>query len=561
MEERSLLPSIKKATRSWGALWRSPGLKAFVFRYSETSALFLLKRSRKTRRLRAEIQIPYGSARKWHRKLRIGVGPGFISTSQVEKQFSHATVSRVMKNVRVRFAPSPTGFLHIGGARTALFNWLYARSQGGKFLLRIEDTDTERSEDRFTDDIKESLRWLGLDWDEEPIFQSKRFDRYRELVEGLIEKGEAYRCECTPQELDAVRAKCVQEKRAFRYPGTCRNKKISRQEGTVVRVKVPSQGETAFKDLIRGEISFSNRDIDDWVVLRTNGAPTYNFSVVVDDSDQKITHVLRGDDHINNTPKQILLYQTLGLEVPHFAHLPMILGTDKAKLSKRHGAASTLEYRKMGYLPEAILCFLVRLGWSHGDQEIFTVDELTRLFSLDHIGKASAVFSPDKLNWVSGQVLGRTSAEHMAGYLKRYFKEEISFVGADDEARFEGGVETILGKVKNVLEMIEQLKCLFDVDPKYDGAALTKHRAEGTAGLLSSVVTVLKASDFTRSDLEAKVKAMADEARVPFPTVAKALRFAVTGGKVSPGLFEMLEAQGRDRVLRRVANLQKALSE
>ena len=240
--------------------------------------------------------------------------------------------------VRVRFAPSPTGFLHIGGARTALFNYLYAKATGGKFLLRIEDTDRERSEDRFTDDIKASLTWLGMDWDEEPIFQSRRFRRYHEVIEGLLNKGLAYRCECTPQELDALRKRYEAEKKPFRYPGICRDKK-NVGEKSVVRIKTPDTGDTMFTDLIRGDISFANKDVDDWVVMRTDKAPTYNFSCVIDDSDQGITHVLRGDDHINNTPKQILLYQTLGLKVPNFAHLPMILGADRQKLSKRHGAA------------------------------------------------------------------------------------------------------------------------------------------------------------------------------------------------------------------------------
>lgn len=467
-------------------------------------------------------------------------------------------VSHVMKTVRVRFAPSPTGFLHIGGARTALFNWLYARSQGGKFLLRIEDTDLERSEERFTDDIKASLKWLGLDWDEEPVFQSKRFDRYRQVVDEMIEKKLAYRCECTPAQLDAIRAKCVEAKRPFRYPGTCRDKGVTNKD-TVVRVRVPDEGETRFVDQIRGEIGFANRDIDDWVVMRPSGAPTYNFSVVIDDSDQRITHVLRGDDHINNTPKQILLYQALGLEVPAFAHLPMILGPDRAKLSKRHGAASTLEYRSMGYLPEGLICFLVRLGWSHGDQEIFTVDELIKLFSLASIGKANAVFSPDKLNWVSGQVLARTETARLAEYLKTYFAEQIAFVGSEDMARLEGGIGIIKDKVKNVNELIEQLRCLFDVDPTYEAPGLAKQKAAGAGALVPGLLEVLNTSDFTHSDLEAKVRGMVEEAGIKFPQAAQVLRFAMTGGKVSPGLFEMMESQGKERVIRRLRQFEHAL--
>jgi glutamyl-tRNA synthetase len=464
----------------------------------------------------------------------------------------------VQDTVRVRFAPSPTGFLHIGGARTALFNWLYARSRGGKFLLRIEDTDRERSETRFTDDILESLRWLGFQWDEPPVFQSARFERYTAVAHELVAKGLAYPCDCTPAMLDAVREQCTKEKRPFRYPGTCKGK-ANVSDKHVLRAVVTNEGETAFTDDIRGPISFSNKDIDDWVIMRADGSPTYNFSVVVDDHDQMMTHILRGDDHINNTPKQILLYQALGWKPPVFAHLPMILGADKTKLSKRHGAASTLEYRKMGYLPEALINFLVRLGWSHGDQEFFAIDELQRLFSLDKIGKANAIFNPEKLNWISGHFMRETPSGRLRTYTQEYFPEEMGFVADVPADRLEAGIAIIQGKVKNIPEMIEQLHCLFGADPSYDVSALKPGDADKFKTLLTSLEPVLQASAFDRAPLEAAVRGEAEKLGQKLAPLAQALRFAVTGGKISPGLFEMLEIQGKETVLRRVQNALRVL--
>lgn len=456
-----------------------------------------------------------------------------------------------MSEVRVRFAPSPTGFLHIGGARTALFNWLYARAKGGKFLLRIEDTDRERSESRFTDDILEAHHWLGFDYDEEPVFQSARFDVYKKIGDELIAKKLAYRCECTQAELDAVRAQCEKEKRAFRYPGTCREK-TSVKSPSVVRVIVPKTGETGFEDLIRGQITFQNKDIDDWVIQRADGSPTYNFSVVVDDNFQRISHILRGDDHINNTPKQILLYQTLGYQVPRFAHLPMILGQDKTKLSKRHGAASTLEYRKMGYLPEAIINFLVRLGWSYGDKEYFTIDELKSVFDITRVGKANAVFNTEKLVWVSGLVMKDMTNEHHLNYLKKYFGEEIAFTKGQSDEKLKAGIEIVKAKVKNVHEMIDQLKCLFGEDPTHDFSALKPADLPKVKENLELMAPILSASTFEKAEMESKARAEAEKTGQKLAPIAQALRFAVTGGKISPGLFEMLEVQGKETVLRRI---------
>ncbi len=455
------------------------------------------------------------------------------------------------QQTRVRFAPSPTGFLHIGGARTALFNWLFAKATGGKFLLRIEDTDTERSEPRFTEDILGSLKWLGLEWDEDLVHQSARFDHYRATARTLVDKGLAYHCECTPAELDAIRAQCQKDKKPFRYPGICRDKKVT-SAGSVVRIRVPQNGETSFKDVIRGPITVRHTEIDDWVILRGNGSPTYNFCVVLDDHDMGITHVLRGEDHINNTPKQILLYQTLGYEVPKFAHLPMILGSDRSKLSKRHGAASTLEYRGMGFLPIALINFLVRLGWSHGDQEIFTIEELKKHFSIEHIGKANAVFSLEKLTWMGGKMMEITPAPQLYDYLYKYFAESLGFLEGLPRNTVEKGICIIQSKVKNVLDLIEQLNCLFGPDPAFDKTALKAGEEANVKDLLTAALKCLEASSFEKEDLEARLRELATEKAIKLTPVAQAVRFGVTGGKVSPGLFEMLVLQGKERVLRRV---------
>lgn len=455
-------------------------------------------------------------------------------------------------HIRVRFAPSPTGYLHIGGARTALFNWLFARANQGKFLLRIEDTDRERSEQKFTDDILESLTWLGLTWDEPPVYQSTRMDRYQEIANQLFSNGQAYRCDCSSAALDAERQRCRKEKRPFRYPGTCRDKSRV-NEPFVLRVKVPTSGETGFQDLIRGDITFQNKDLDDWIIVRPDGSPTYNYSVVVDDHDQGLTHILRGDDHINNTPKQINLYKMLGFEPPHFAHLPMILGPDRTKLSKRHDARSTLEYRDMGYLPEALNNFLARLGWSHGDQEIFSMEELQQHFSLDHIGKANAIFTTQKLDWLNGHYMREAAASTIACYLRKYFAGQIDFANGIEPVRFEKGVAIIQGKVKTLLELIEQLRCLFGDDPSYETASLKPDTKQQMAEVLVAMEPLLCDCDFTVADLEKRVRQEAERLGLKFGPMANAIRFAVTGGKVSPGLFEMLEVQGKERVLRRIA--------
>ena len=316
--------------------------------------------------------------------------------------------------VKTRFAPSPTGYLHIGGARTALFNWLFARHNDGKFILRIEDTDQLRSTRESTDAILSAMRWLGLDWDEDPYFQAERVEIHRKMVQKLIDEGKAYYCICTPQELEEKRKKALSEKRKPKYDGTCRDKNIGRTEGSVVRFKSPQTGVTIVNDLIKGKIRFNNSELDDLIIERSNGYPTYNFAVVVDDAQMGITHVIRGDDHLNNTPRQIHLYKALGYKVPEFAHVSMILGADKTRLSKRHGATSVMTYKEMGYLPEALVNYLVRLGWSHGDQEIFSVSELIDFFNLEAIGNSAAVFNPEKLLLLNQHYIQKSSGEKLA---------------------------------------------------------------------------------------------------------------------------------------------------
>ncbi|MFN7683935.1 MAG: glutamate--tRNA ligase [Oligoflexia bacterium] len=330
--------------------------------------------------------------------------------------------------VRVRFAPSPTGFLHIGGVRTALFNWLYARQQGGKFLLRIEDTDLERSEKHFTDDILASMKWFGLTWDEEPLYQSRRLDIYRAKADELVARGLAYKCWCSESEVEKMREELQAAGKKPMYDRRCRTRSAPGPADApyVIRVAIPLEGSIEFDDMIRGPIRFENTDLDDFVLIRSNGAPTYNLSVVVDDVESRMTHIVRGDDHINNTPKQMHLYRHFSYPVPKFAHLPMILGPDKKKLSKRHGAVSANVYRGEGYLPETLLNFLARLGWSHGDQEIFSIDEMIRYFSFEHVQVSSAVFNVEKLQWLSGAHIRQADPARLASIVAEDFGDFFS---------------------------------------------------------------------------------------------------------------------------------------
>jgi glutamyl-tRNA synthetase len=462
-------------------------------------------------------------------------------------------------DVRVRFAPSPTGFLHIGGVRTALFNYLFARQKGGKFLLRIEDTDTERSEERFTRDILTSLHWLGMDADEPILYQSQRLSIYRGLAEQLIEKGLAYRCYCTEAEVEASREQMIREGKKPMYARTCRDKHHSADgRPHAVRAKFPLTGSTSFTDLIRGEISFPNEDLDDFVMIRSNGVPTYNFVVVADDIEMRISHIIRGDDHINNTPKQIFLYDAWGAGKPLFAHLPMILGQDKKKLSKRNGETSTNAYREQGFLPEALLNFLVRLGWSHGDQELFTREEMIALFNLEHVQVSGAVFNTEKLLWIAGEHLKKAEPSRLIGILKEDFKGAFSAPGFSglDSAYALRLIPHLLPKVKLVKELAEQLDPLLDpgvraVDAsalKWNKDAAQKEKIKGAISSLKIALSdrvagkaCLFDAGIDHAGIDGILRGSCETSGLKLGDLTQPLRLFVTGHpSASIGLFDLL---------------------
>lgn len=454
-------------------------------------------------------------------------------------------------SVRVRFAPSPTGALHVGGVRTALFNWLYAKHHGGKFLLRIEDTDTERSLDEHTKDILECLKWLGLHWDEELIYQSKCLDRHQKVAEDLVKKGHAYYCYCTEAEVDAMREKAKAEGAKPQYDRRCRYGKGPDPKGRerVIRAKIPLDGKVQFEDLIHGVIEFDNTMIDDFVIVRSNGAPTYNHSVVCDDVSMKMTHIIRGDDHINNTPKQVHLYQFMGYPLPKFAHLPMILGEDKKKLSKRHGSVAASGYRREGYLPEALLNFLVRLGWSHGDQEIFTIAEMIQFFEFDHVQKSSAVFNFEKLLWLNGNYIREYPTEKLQEILLRDFEADLITAQALPIAKSKLGCEIlklIQPKVKTLKEMLEHwIPLCQEGVVKVDPAELKwNKKPELRKPIEASVEKVIamwsQKKNLDHVVIEADLKTVCEATGVKLGDLAQVMRLVITGRMVSVGLFELI---------------------
>ena len=453
--------------------------------------------------------------------------------------------------VRTRFAPSPTGYLHIGGARTALFNWLFARHNDGKFILRIEDTDQLRSTKESTNAILEAMRWLGLDWDEEPYFQAERVEIHRKMVQKLIDEGKAYYCICTPEELEEKRKKALSEKRKPKYDGTCRDKNISRTEGSVVRFKSPQMGVTVVNDLIKGKVRFNNSELDDLIIERSDGYPTYNFAVVVDDARMGITHVIRGDDHLNNTPRQILLYEALGYEVPEFSHVPMILGADKRRLSKRHGAMSVMAYKETGYLPEALVNYLVRLGWSHGDQEIFSASELVDLFALEAVGKSAAVFNPEKLLWLNQHYIKESSGEKLAENARPFF-EKLRLNVSD--MRYLKQVTTDLKtRSKTLVEMADSGAFYFKDEIEYDEKAATKFLKVEFAGHLRTVAKELPLlEDFTKEGIETFLRSLAEKRETKLKFIAQPIRVAITGKTVSPGIDEVMITLGKEKVVQRI---------
>jgi glutamyl-tRNA synthetase len=474
--------------------------------------------------------------------------------------------------LRVRFAPSPTGYLHIGGARTALFNWLYARRQNGSFVLRIEDTDTERSSWEMVSGIVDGLRWLGLDWDEgpdvggpyAPYFQSQRLDRARALAEQLVAAGRAYYCYCTADLLQQKRQAAEAAAGGWVYDRTCctlSSADIASREAAAtaraVRFKVPS-GTTAFTDLVHGPIAFDNAHIEDFVILRSDRQPTYHLSVVADDIDMKITHVVRGDDHISNTPKQVLLYEALGASHPEFAHVPLILGPDKKRLSKRHGATSVMEYQRLGYLPEAMVNFLALLGWSPGDdRELFARDDLIRAFTLEGISGGNAVFNPEKLDWFNQQHILRLPLDELARRLEPVLHESGLWTADLLDGRrdwFMRLLVLIRPRVKKLDQFAEEMRPFLQRDVEYDSSAVAKHltKAEVKDALASLADTLKGVVPFTSAELEPALRTFADARGVKAATLIHATRVAVTGRAVSPGLFDVLELLGPERVTARV---------
>ncbi len=455
------------------------------------------------------------------------------------------------EKIVTRFPPSPTGYLHIGGARTALYNWLFARQKKGKFVLRIEDTDKERSTDEATRAIVDSLQWLGIDWDEGPYFQSRRYPIYQEMVERLLSTGEAYYCHCTPEELDARREAAKALGLKPKYDGKCRDKGLGPGPNAVVRLKSPQGGKTVFHDLVKGSISFQNEELDDLVLWRSDGSPTYHLAVVVDDITMGITYVIRGDDHVNNTPRQILIYQALGEPLPHYAHVPMILGPDRTRLSKRHGATSVLAYRDLGYLPHALLNALARVGWSYGDQEKFTVQELIQKFSLENVGKSAGIFNPDKLLDLNAQYIRESDPKDLAEALVP-FLERLGFQSPDG-GRVRGAAQTLRMRSKTLAEMAESARFYFDENFRYEDKADRKFLKPDIAPLVKETRVRLESLDgFTQKSLERLFLCILDEKKIKLGEIAQPLRVALTGTSVSPGLFEVMEVLGKETVLRRM---------
>ena len=451
-----------------------------------------------------------------------------------------------------RFPPSPTGYLHIGGARTALYSWLHARQNEGKFVLRIEDTDLQRSTQESVQAILDAMQWLQLDYDEGPYYQTHRFDRYGEVVSELLGAGQAYHCDCTRERLDQMREKQRADGRKPKYDGRCRDLGLSSSENTVVRFKNPLEGDVIIDDLVKGKIVISNHEIDDLVIARSDGVPTYNLTVVVDDMDMGITHVIRGDDHINNTPRQINILRALGAQLPHYAHVPMILGQDGARMSKRHGAVSVMQYRDDGFLPEALLSYLARLGWSHGDQELFTVEQLLQLFKVEDVSRSASTFDPDKLLWVNQEFIKQLSAADLLEKAQWHFSN--AGIDTQDKKFAESVLELIRDRCKTLVDVVEQSRYFFIEPESYDEAQVKKHIREMSLKLVEALIAKLNNIEEWQSDaIQVCVQAVVDEHEVGFAKLAQPVRIAVTGSTVSPSIDQTLALLGREASLSRLS--------
>ncbi len=454
--------------------------------------------------------------------------------------------------IKTRFAPSPTGHLHIGGARTALFNWLYSKHHKGIFVLRIEDTDVERSKEEYTKAILDGLEWLGIDWDEGPYFQMERMDLYKEHAFRLLETGHAYKCYCSTETLEEKRNLAMKEGRKPSYDRTCRNTAPrAGDDPFVIRFKTPASGTVTFDDIVRGPISVQCEELDDLVILRTDGTPTYNFTVVVDDALMGITTIIRGDDHINNTPRQIVIYEAFGYPVPRFAHVPLIHGKDKARLSKRHGATSLIEYKSDGFHPEAFMNYLARLGWAHGDQEVFSKEELVEHFDLGNVGKSPAIFDVDKLTWLNGQFM-KTLPESLVAERLLPFLTEMGF-DVSGGPRLLSIVAILKERAKTLKEMAQMASYFFIDEIEYNEAARTKFLTPESKPVLERFLGGFRELTSLDEGLQKSlVEEISREINKKLVAVAQPVRVALTGGTVSPGIFEIISILGRETVEKRI---------
>jgi glutamyl-tRNA synthetase len=460
-----------------------------------------------------------------------------------------------MDQIVTRFPPSPTGYLHVGGARTALFNWLYARHMKGKFVLRIEDTDLARSTRQSVDAIFEALQWLGIDWNEGPYFQSQRFDIYRDTIERLIEAGHAYYCTCSAERLEAMRAKAMESGGKPKYDGTCRNKGLAKTPQAVVRFKAPLNGTTVLEDIVKGPIVFQNDELDDFIIARSDGTPTYNFVVVVDDITMNINTIIRGDDHVMNTPKQMLIYRALEAPLPVFCHVPMVLGPDRTRLSKRHGATSVTAYRDMGILPDAFINYLARLGWSHGDQEFFTRDELIEKFNLESIGRSAGIFDPEKLLALNADHMKAAPTHQLAQRLNPFLKQRG--YPAREDLFLDKVIATLLPRSKTLAEMADAAAFYYSDSISYEEKAAAKFLKPEVEQALNLLIRQLENIDvFTEPALETAFKTVMERTGLKLGKIAQPVRVALTGKSASPGIFEIVEILGKKQVISR---LQRAI--
>jgi glutamyl-tRNA synthetase len=455
-----------------------------------------------------------------------------------------------LKSIRTRFAPSPTGYLHVGGVRTALFSWLYAKHFQGEFILRIEDTDKVRSTAESVAAIIEGMAWLNLEADEGPFYQSQRFERYQNIADELLRKGFAYRCNCSVERMEKVREEQMAKGQKPRYDGHCREKNIGTEKPFVLRLKTPQEGEVHFHDLVYGEIKVANDELDDLVLVRTDGVPTYNFAVVIDDWDMNITHVIRGDDHINNTPRQIHIYQALNASIPTFAHLPMILGPDAKRLSKRHGAVSVLSFREEGYLPEALLNYLVRLGWSHGDQEIFSMEEMIKDFNLEHVSRSACSFDYDKLKWLNQHYMKSLPAEDTKIEWLWHMRQQN--LKPENGPSWEELAPLQTPRYKTMLELVQQSHYFYeDIEPNQ--MDLLPFRSEAVENALNQlVIEFTQLNEWTAPMISATLKAILQVHSLKMPQLAQPIRLLVSATLATPSIDVTLALLGRERVIARL---------